>query len=165
MYDYRPEILFKRTYFQKICNLIGYGVFIIGVIVSIVSLAFLPDSVPIHFNFVGEADGWGSKYFILLLPLIGLITTLGIESLENKPHMHNYPARINESNVEQFYKLSIRSMNLMKNAMLIVFGLLMFDIIITAKMGEPLFQMVIWIVLVVGMLAIIVGHIFSMRKI
>ena len=29
----------------------------------------LPDTVPIHFNAKGEADGWGSKTTLIWLPL------------------------------------------------------------------------------------------------
>ena len=165
MYDYRPKINIEKASYQKICNWLGYGIFILGIIVSIGSLPFLPDSVPIHFNIAGEADGWGSKYFLLLLPIIGVVTTLAVEAIENKPHLHNYPARINESNVEAFYKLSIRTMNLTKNATLIVFGLLMLDIVITAKTSEPFFQTFILFILIGVIFGVIIWHLFSMRKI
>ena len=36
----------------------------------------LPDSVPIHFDIHGEANDWGSKWMILLLPAINLGTYL-----------------------------------------------------------------------------------------
>ena len=36
----------------------------------------LPDSVPIHFDIHGEANDWGSKWTILLLPAINLGTYL-----------------------------------------------------------------------------------------
>lgn len=165
MFDYRPKLQIEKSKLQKIANVIGYSIFVLGVIVSIGSLPFLPDSVPIHFNIAGEADSWGSKYFVLVLPIIALVTTLAMEAIENKPHLHNYPARINESNVEAFYKLSIRTMNVTKNAMLIIFGLIMFDIVVTAKTEEPLFQTTIIILLLGFVFVPIIWHLVSMRKI
>lgn len=50
-----------------------------GVVVLMVLIPFgyayflfpsLPDTIPIHFNAKGEADGWGSKHQIYLLPTI-----------------------------------------------------------------------------------------------
>jgi uncharacterized membrane protein len=32
----------------------------------------LPDSVPVHFSFRGEPDGWGPPYVLLVLPAIGV---------------------------------------------------------------------------------------------
>ena len=32
----------------------------------------LPDRIPIHFDLQGEANGWGSKYTIFLLPLMNI---------------------------------------------------------------------------------------------
>jgi len=34
------------------------------------ALLFLPDTIPAHYNFAGEADRWGSKYELLIFPAI-----------------------------------------------------------------------------------------------
>ena len=33
----------------------------------------LPPRIPIHFNLMGKADGWGGRWTIYLLPLIGTV--------------------------------------------------------------------------------------------
>lgn len=38
----------------------------------------LPARVATHFNFWGEPDGFGNRSSILILPIIGLITTIGM---------------------------------------------------------------------------------------
>lgn len=40
---------------------------------TLVWLQFLPDRVPLHYNFAGEIDRWGSKWEYLLLPGIALL--------------------------------------------------------------------------------------------
>src|SRR5262245_3040031 len=38
----------------------------------------LPEKVPVHFGFTGEADGWGRRAMVWLLPAIGLLVYLGM---------------------------------------------------------------------------------------
>ncbi len=45
--------------------------------VSLVWLQFLPDRVPLHYNFAGEIDRWGSKWELLLLPGIVVLFAAG----------------------------------------------------------------------------------------
>ena len=40
---------------------------------TLVGLPFLPDQVPTHFGIHGTADAWGSKYSILLLPILSIL--------------------------------------------------------------------------------------------
>ena len=37
-------------------------------------LIFMPDTVPLHYNFAGNIDRMGSKYEFLLMPMIALLT-------------------------------------------------------------------------------------------
>ena len=54
---------------------------------AIVAMCFAPDSVPMHYNTAGEADRWGSRWSLLLYPLIALIMRLvmaGLSKLVSK---------------------------------------------------------------------------------
>ncbi len=165
MYEYRPEISLPKTTFQKVANIIGYGIFIGSTIYSIISLATLPSEVPIHFNLAGEADGWGSKYVLLILPLIGLFSILALEAVEKRPHMHNYPQHINETNVHQFYGISIRTMNLVKNGMLLTFGLIQLEMVQSAKEASFALGSLLLPFVIVVVVTPIAWHIYSMMKI
>ena len=123
----------EKTQGQKIANIIGYGVFIAAVIFATVNVFTLPDEVPIHFNMKGEADGWGSKYFIFILPLIAIIPCGLMEMLERAPEMSNYPNRFNEQNAEAFYRNSIQTLNIIKNAILIIFAIILCEMVFAAQ--------------------------------
>ena len=161
MKEYRPEITLPKSTLQKIANAVGYGVFIIGILYSIISLPTLPSEVPIHFNFAGEADGWGSKYVLLLLPFIGVVLVLALEAVEKRPYLHNYPQYINEANVRQFYGVSVRTSNLTKNGTLLFFGLLQIDIVQSAKEAQFTFGSILVGIIVVALFVPIVWHIYS----
>ncbi|WP_194191460.1 SdpI family protein [Clostridium chrysemydis] len=42
-------------------------------IVTIISLNFLPDLIPAHYGFNGEVTRWGSKYESLIIPISGFV--------------------------------------------------------------------------------------------
>ncbi len=50
-----------------------------------------PDSVPLHFNASGEADGFGSKGFVWLLPIVNVIIWLFMLAAYKVPQLLNMP--------------------------------------------------------------------------
>ncbi|SOC36074.1 DUF1648 domain-containing protein [Ureibacillus acetophenoni] len=132
---YRPELKLSKTKLERIFDLVGIGVFLLSLIFALINWPQLPDKIPGHFNALGEVDRWGSKYEIIILPIIGLFIFTLMTFFEKAPHMHNYPKRLNESNVEQFYLNSRMILNMTKNSCLIIFGLLIVQVIRVAK-GE-----------------------------
>lgn len=70
----------------------------------------LPDVVPTHFNFAGEADDFGSKSSALWLA--GVMTAMGalIAWLSTRPNVLNYPGEITEINVQRMYREAERMM-------------------------------------------------------
>ncbi len=51
-----------------------YVLMVVSVLITVVLLAFLPDTIPVHYNIQGEVDRLGSKYESLIFP----ITTIGM---------------------------------------------------------------------------------------
>ena len=57
---------------MKKFNNINFVLATITLIITLISLFFLPNSVPIHTHFDG-VDGWGSKYTNIIVPVIAYI--------------------------------------------------------------------------------------------
>lgn len=61
-------------------------------IITLISLNYLPDLIPAHYGFDGEVTRWGSKYESLIIPIMGIVvcminficTKFAIEKPENK---------------------------------------------------------------------------------
>lgn len=57
----------------------GYGILIVLIALSLaasgVALSFLPDIVPVHYNFAGEVDRFGSRFEYLVFPIFGVVGT------------------------------------------------------------------------------------------
>ena len=126
---YRPILDLPKTKREKVWDWIGGGIFLVSILYIIVVWGKIPDGVPAHFNGAGEVDRWGSKFELFLLPFIGLFLWILLSLLEKAPHMHNYPARLSESNVEAFYLNSRKILNEVKNYCLILFAVISFQMV------------------------------------
>lgn len=132
---YRPILRLPKSKFEKIIDGLGILLFAAANVYLIVSWGNIPSQVPAHFNGAGEVNRWGSKYEMLILPIIGLFLFVLMSLLEKAPHMHNYPSRINESNAEQFYLHSRKLANLIKNICLIMFAYIIVQMV-RVSLGE-----------------------------
>ncbi|MEY9971077.1 putative membrane protein [Lysinibacillus sp. RC46] len=132
---YRPILKLPKTRYEKIWDFIGGGLFVLSILYIIVMWGQLPEKIPGHFNGAGEVNRWGSKIELLILPFIGILLWILLGLLEKIPHIHNYPARLNESNVEAFYLNSRKILNEIKNLCLIIFTAISFQMVRIA-LGE-----------------------------
>ncbi|WP_397539153.1 DUF1648 domain-containing protein [Rummeliibacillus pycnus] len=129
MSDYwkRPKITIPKTKSEWVWDIIGYSFYFASFILLITNWNVLPDKVPAHYNALGEVNRYGSKWELLILPCIGAFIIIFLQVIEKHPEIHNYPSRLNESNVKQFYLLSRKLINKIKNISLIIFACLLFE--------------------------------------
>ena len=75
---------------------------VLTIIVAVARLFVGEDQIILHWNITGQADDYGSKYLILLLPFISLLIFLMLYSYSRDPYKMNTRARIvqNEHNTE-----------------------------------------------------------------
>lgn len=64
----------------------------------------LPDTIATHFNFSGQADGYGSKKTIFVMPGVATIIAVALALLSQVPHHFNYLVTITEANAESQYR-------------------------------------------------------------
>ncbi len=112
----------------------------IALIVILASLAYfvwrwssLPESVPIHFDGSGEADGWGSKGVLILMPALMLILYVGLSLLRKIPHRFNYLKPITETNAVYQYRTSLQLLSWIKVEIVLLFGYIQWSIIRNAE--------------------------------
>jgi uncharacterized membrane protein len=58
----------------KIVDLMGIALTIGSAIIALYNFSSLPNKIPIHFNYWGEPDVWGSKETIFMMPLIAVLS-------------------------------------------------------------------------------------------
>lgn len=82
---------------------------ILPLIVTLLILPKLPDQIPTHYGFTGQADGWGSKYESLVLPIIIILIGLLIPFL---------------SALDPKYEANAKSSRALNYGMLFIFNIL-----------------------------------------
>lgn len=126
---YRPILKLPKSNMEKMMDVIGIGMFVVSILYLLLNWGNIPEEIPAHFNGAGEVDRWGSKMELIILPIIGVFLLLILALFEKAPHMHNYPNRVDESNVEQFYLNSRKMLNAIKNMCLVTFAILIVQIV------------------------------------
>jgi uncharacterized membrane protein len=152
----RPRINIELSVTDKIIELIGgFGVVIIWVMV-ITSYSNLPDTIPTHYNAIGEIDGFGNKINILILPLLATVFFVGITILNRFPHIFGYLTTINNDNALKNYTEATKINRYLKLFFVVVFGLLAYKTIQVSGETGALFLPVILGVLVLALFYFIV---------
>ncbi len=161
----RPKLTIEKTLLEKFANILGTaGIFIMVLLVAL-NWGSLPDIVPTHFNGAGEADGWGSKFTLLILPGIAILSHILLEIVERKPHTHNYPARLTEENAVLFYTESVRIINLTKNIIAMMFAFITYHMMRGAMNGAEQLNMVGLAIFMILLFAVIIIGMVRMARI
>jgi len=113
---------------------------ILGIIslflLAVVSYSSLPESIPTHFNIKGQADDWGSKASIFILPCIGFLLFTGITIISKFPHIFNYPVKVTDENALQLYTKSVRVMRILKALVMMLFLFIEWQVCKSAENAE-----------------------------
>lgn len=115
------------------------------VVLSVVFLpihyfSILPDTIPIHFNARGEADRFGSKFIIWLLPMFSIALHFLFKWLFKRPHQFNYMVEITEDNAEKQYTLAIKAMRIIHLAIQCLFLYIVYSICVMAIKAQQDFS-------------------------
>jgi len=128
-YNYnKPKLDIPKSAFQKIFDIITMIVFAAGIVHLFVVWGQLPDQVPAHYNAAGEVNRRGSKWELILLPIIAAFLAIFMTFLEKHPEWHNY-MNLNENNIEFQYKNSILLLNVIKNECVLLFVFVDYNIV------------------------------------
>lgn len=98
----------------------------------------LPEVIPVHYNAAGEADSWGNKGFIFVLPVVALVLSILMNKIADLPHLHNYSEKINEENAKEKYKNSARFLRTTILWMNVIFFFLMILILRSIGSGRAM---------------------------
>lgn len=162
---YRPKLTLPKTMAEKIADVIGVGALLVAILYLIFSWSALPAEVPAHFGFAGEVDRWGSKYELLILPVIGGFLHMLMNFLEKRPHTHNYPDRLTELNVEAFYSTSRKILNYTKNICNLLFAYISWRTVLIGREQVDNLGMIPFSILIISLFGVIIWGMIKFTKI
>ena len=124
----------------------------------------LPPQVPSHFGLSGEPDAWSSRSTILILPLIAAVIYVSLTLLTRIPHTYNYPWPITDANAEEQYRLSQRLLRIVKNIVVLLFGIV-YVVTVRVAAGEAQGLTVWFLPLLLGSVAATIGwYLYAARR-
>ena len=135
-----------------------------GIVLVLQSWSTLPQTIPTHFNAKGEADGWGSKGMIWLLPAISVVMIPMMLWLRRYPWLSNVPWEINEENALQQYGLIVRLLSLLACVVSLLFLILLYDTISIAGGGTSLLGWWFMPIFLIGVIAPILWYFYAAFK-
>lgn len=81
---------FKKKWWQWLFNSLGITSVALAVLYILVHWSTLPIAVPVHFNTIGEFDGYGSRYALFLIPTIAAALYGLFHYLETTPTIYRF---------------------------------------------------------------------------
>ncbi len=164
MNEHHPQIPLHLSLVDKI--LIGVGVAIIVATWVYIGWMYhqLPDTVPTHYNFKGEVDGYGGKSTLIVLQVVATVLFVGLHVLNKFPHIFNYPIKITPENATIQYQLATRLMRFEAISIALIFGFIPFEILQSIE-NEKSTLSAIWLFLFLALVfAPLVVYFFQARK-
>ena len=124
--EVRPTIKLVLTPADKTFEIIGWLLMVAFWVLIVSSYSSLPETIPIHYNGAGKANGFGGKAFILLVPIVATLLFIGLTVLNKFPHVFNYPVVITQDNAADQYSNATRLVRYFKIIVVCILGLLSF---------------------------------------
>ncbi|BAY24601.1 hypothetical protein NIES2100_43960 [Calothrix sp. NIES-2100] len=133
----RPVFLPPQSQQGKMLNWIAIAGIVALFATAIHAWVVLPETIPIHFGLDGKANGWGSKNFLWLLPIVGLLMYGMLTVVSRYPHTFNYAVRITEENALRQYQIACSMLNWLKTELIWLFAYIEWQIFYLANTETP----------------------------
>lgn len=161
----RPVLEIPKTQLEKSLHIFSFILVGLMLLLSILSWNDLPDKIPIHFNIFGDADRWGGKASILILPIVGFFVFKLTFLLGKAPHMLNYPVKITKENAARVYLEARRMLVLINFEISMMLTFLHVDIVLNVykKMGFGSWMMPVFFILLFGTIGISIYRIVKLK--
>jgi len=159
-----PRLTIAKSNLERWHDGIAILLLLFSFIYLIVKWSDLPQTIAIHFNGSGEADRWGGKASLIILPILALVLFVGLTLLRKIPHQFNYMTTITEQNAPYQYKSSIHLLSWVKLEIVALFTYVQWAVIQNASGGVS--SLGVWLLPVIFVILIgtIVFYVIKSKK-
>lgn len=120
----QPKLRVEPDNLDRLMDGLAVFCLLLLLLFPIIYFGELPDTIPMHFNGRGEADGFGQKATLWLLPGLGLVLFLAMHFLQDRPEWYNYPVKITPENASRQYRVASRMIRALKVVVMLIFAYL-----------------------------------------
>lgn len=149
----------NRKVIYLIMNIIGFLALLGSTVFILVSWSHIPDQIPTHYNFAGEADGYGGKGSLIFMMVLAWFMFVLITVLMRFPNTWNMPVKVTAENKARLYSITRAMLEVIKMLTSLLFAVML----INAAIAPPMPRFIL-IALIAAMLLSIIMGIFMMYK-
>ena len=142
----RPEILIVKKPIDIFFEMVALLCIVFMWGFCIYHFNSLPEIIPTHYGTSGNADDYGSKKTLFLIPFIVTIIVLGMRWLNRYPHKFNYMTAITEENAERQYRMATRLIRYLQFILSVLFTYITVKVVEDAYVKES--KLDIWFVFI-----------------
>ncbi len=156
------EIKIKRNALD-IIEMIVSLLCLVGVVVYLIDMwSRIPDQIPAHFNAAGEANRWGSKSELIVLPIISWVIYGFITLVERYPQIWNTGVTVTEENRARVYRILKNMIAVIKMLMLAVFASI--TVLSSLVLRLPIWYLGVFLLAVFGSIALFLVQLNKTRR-
>ena len=149
----------RKEIIYLIMNIIGVLALLGSTLFVIIMWSQIPDQIPTHYNFAGEADGYGGKGSLIFMMVLAWFMFILISVLMRFPNTWNMPVKVTAENKARLYSITRAMLEVIKMLASLLFAVML----INAAIATPMPRFIL-IALIAAMLLSIIMGIFMMYK-
>ena len=149
----------RKEIIYLIMNIIGVLALLGSTLFVIIMWSQIPDQIPTHYNFAGEADGYGGKGSLIFMMVLAWFIFILISVLMRFPNTWNMPVKVTAENKARLYSITRAMLEVIKMLASLLFAVML----INAAIATPMPRFIL-IALIAAMLLSIIMGIFMMYK-
>ncbi|MGP4105614.1 DUF1648 domain-containing protein [Virgibacillus sp. L01] len=161
---HHPKIEVPATKWEDFLNILSVILLICSIVFVVQAYNSLPEQVPTHFNAKGEADAWGNKGTVLLMPAIAFVSFIIMYFVTKAPHRFNYMVKVTEENAPRLYTLARTFMAVINFEMVAIFSYITWAMVQSASSGSGLGINFIFFVILLP-IATIISFMIKMNRV
>jgi len=160
----RPKLVLPLRSLDKIIEGVCVLMLVSAWILATYYWSRVPAEIPVHFNIFGEADAYGQKRMIFLLPSVCTALYVLLTIVNQFPHAFNYPVPITQVNAEYQYPLATRVIRILK---MLLIGIFAVGVVLTSQtaLGRNVVGLkLVILIFMVGIVGVLPYTIFASQR-
>ncbi|MEQ8879521.1 MAG: DUF1648 domain-containing protein [Cyclobacteriaceae bacterium] len=109
-----PKIKISMSIFDWVIEVLGALFILVTWYLLLTNYWFMPEQVPVHYDFWGNPNIYSNKELIWLTPILMTAVYVGIYFLNKIPHLLNYPISVTDTNASKLYKINLRTLRIIR---------------------------------------------------
>ena len=148
----RPRIAIPRSAIDNSTDIIAAAAVIFMFAYIAYFWSTLPEQVPMHANFAGVIDRYGSRCTLWFIPVTAAVLVIFLTIISRFPHVFNYAVEINEQNAPAQYRNALSLMAFIKAEIAISFSCIVLDFVNATVTNQPVMRFGVYFFIVGGLI-------------